>query len=106
MEVQVHGRDAGSGLRAGQALALRTVRFLEAFTLGDLGHRADEPPMLEIRDRRDLAARSEPAHRAVRDERAVLGLKMTHTLHRPAQRAHQGLEVLGVYGREPVVARE
>ncbi len=80
--------------------------LLEALALGDLRYGADQPAVLEVGDCRDLAARREPAHRAVRDERAILGLKMTCALHRTLERAHQSLEVLGVHGREPVVSRE
>ena len=70
------------------------------------GERADDPHRRPVRIVRDLAAGREPADGAVLKERAVFRLEGAAAVERAAQRMDDGLEVLRMDGREPVVARE
>ncbi len=73
---------------------------------GDVRDGADDPRRGAFGVVRDFSAGREPAHRAVLEERAVFGGEGAPVLERPAQGMNHGLEVLGVDGREPVVAGE
>ena len=72
----------------------------------NIADRADEPHRLPVGIFHGLAAAAEPADAAVEQHAAVLGVKHAARGDRGVQLAQRRLEVLGMNGREPLLARD
>ena len=105
-QIEVHGRNARDGLRDAERFGLLLERLLQALAGGDIGDRADEAGWVAIGIAGDLTARGDPAHGAVRGQRAVFGIEVQAAADCMTEGLNDRLEVLPVHGGEPVVAME
>ena len=97
---------ASAASLASSAACSANLRSVTVRLSRDVDERADEPHRLPVGIFHGLAAAAEPADAAVEQHAAVLGMKHAARGDRGVQFAQGCLEVLGMNGREPLLARD